>query len=58
MFVKTLLNWANMVSEPFYLGRANAHVSLASIKFEGILRETGITPLRRGKWKSLCAQIC
>ena len=58
MFVKTLLNWANMVSEPFYLGRANACVGLDSIKFEGALKETGITPLTRGKWKSLCPQIC
>ena len=58
MFVKTLLNWANMVSKPFYLGLANARVSLASMKFEGALKETGITPLSWGKWKSLCAQIC
>ena len=58
MFVKTLLNWSNMVSEPFYLGRANAGVSLASNKIEGALKETGITPLSRDKWKSLCPQIC
>ena len=58
MFIKTLLNWANMVSEPFYLGGADARVSLASFKIEEILKELGFTPLKRGKWKSLCAQIC
>ena len=58
MFVKTLLNWANIVSEPFSLDGANAGVSLASTKIEGALKETGITPLSRDKWKSLCAQIC
>ena len=58
MFVKTLLNWAKLVSETFYLGGANARVSLVSIKFEGILKELGIAPLRRSKWKSLCAEIC
>ena len=47
-----------MVSEPFYLGRANAGVSLASITIEGALKETGITPPSRDKWKSLGAQIC
>ena len=58
MFDKNLLNLANMVSEPFYLGRTDAGVRLALMKIEAILKETGITPLRRGKWKSLCAQIC
>ena len=58
MFLKILLNWANMVSEPFYLGRADAHVRLALTKFEEILKELGIAPLMRDKWKSLSAQIC
>ena len=49
MFLKNLLNWANMVSEPFYLGRADTRARLALTKFEEILKELGIAPLMRGK---------
>ena len=58
MFDKTLLKWANMVSEAFYLDGADAGVRLDPTKIEGMLKELGFTPLKRGKWKSVCAQIC
>ena len=58
MFIKTHLNWANLVSEASCPGRLNPCVKHVSIRFVAILNEWGITPLRRDKKKSLAAQIC
>ena len=49
MFDKTLLKWANMVSEAFYLSGADAGVRLDPTKIEGMLKELGFTPLKRDK---------
>ena len=58
MFIKTHLNWTNLVSEASCLGRLNPCVKHGSIRFVAILNEWGITPIRRDKKKSLAAQIC
>ena len=57
MFIKTHLNWTNLVSEASCLGRLNPCVKHGSIRFVAILNEWGITPIRRDKKKSLAAQI-
>ena len=57
MFIKTQLNWTNMVSGASCPGRINPCVKHDSIRFVAILNEWGITPIRREK-KSLAAQIC
>ena len=58
MFIKSHLNWTNMVSEASCPGRLNPCVKHVLIWFVAILNEWGITPLRRDKKKSLAAQIC
>ena len=58
MFIKTNLNLTNLVSEASCPGRLNPCVKLGSIRFVAILNEWGITPIRRGKKKTLAAQIC
>ena len=58
MFIKTHLNWTNMVSEASCPDRLNPCVKHVSIWFVAILNEWGITPLKRDKKKSLANQIC